>query len=170
MKKRFFILPALLILAACGQAPETKGPDLPRDVPGATQPFTSEAAGKPVLQVYQVNPDGSSQELLVPGLTQQAESPLAMPDIKGMVITAEGFNPSSLTFKTGTKLIIQNSDAAPHQPSSDPHPLHTDCPELNAENPLGMGESYEMVLTEAKTCGMHDHLNPEMKATITVTE
>jgi hypothetical protein len=174
MKNRYYIYPALavlvIILAACGQAPQTKGPNLPKDVPGATQPYTSEAAGKPGLKVYQVNPDGSSQEVVVPGLTQQSESIGVVPDTKGMVITAEGFNPSSLTFKTGTKLIIQNSDNVNHQPMSDPHPAHTDCPELNSDKPLAMGEFFEVVLTEAKTCGIHDHLNPGLKATITVTE
>lgn len=175
MKTGYYVFPALLVsaivLAACAQTPaQPPAPTLPKDVPGATQPFTSEAAGKPGLSVYQVNQDGSSQEVAVPGLTQQEDNSIAVPATKGMVITKEGFNPSTLTFKVGTKLIIQNSDSANHQPMSDPHPAHTDCPELNSAKPLALGEFYEVTITSAKTCGIHDHLNPELKAAITVTE
>jgi hypothetical protein len=180
MKTRYISYPALiiavLVLAACAQ--QTKPPNLPKEVTGTPAPYTGEAGGgkgtgeiAPGLTVYQVNPDGSSQQ--IGGNTPPQESAPAIgtdPDVKGMVITKEGFNPSTLTFKTGTKLIIQNSDSAMHQPASDPHPVHTDCPELNSDKPLAMGEFLEVTLTGPKTCGFHDHLNPGLKATITVTE
>jgi len=188
MKIRYLLYPPLvasvIMLTACGQATQPEAPNLPKDVPGATQPYTGEAATgeaakKPGLTVYQINPDGSSQQVLVPGLTQQPEGTGGagaaaennrqdgiIPDMKGMVITKEGFNPSSLTLKAGTKLIIQNSDDASHRPMSDPG---TDCPGLNSDKPLAKGEFFEVVLTEPGTCGIHDDLNQQLKATITVT-
>ena len=82
MKIRYLLYPPLvasvIMLTACGQATQPEAPNLPKDVPGATQPYTGEAATgeaakKPGLTVYQINPDGSSQQVLVPGLTQQPE-------------------------------------------------------------------------------------------------
>lgn len=162
-----------LFLSACAeQKPEKR---LPREVVNTSpQPYTGEV-GKPKdpgvvedsgLQVYQINEDGTSQEVLV----GQDEENKAETVGKGIVITADGFVPPAITMKVGQKLMIQNMDTADHQPSSDPHPEHSDCPELNAGKVLKENEFYEVTVGEPKTCGIHDHLNPELKATITITE
>ena len=170
MKKTglFFLILIVLssfILAACG------GPAAP--AAQTPLPYTGEAAQKDAgLKIYQVQPDGTRIEVKNVNITQETQQsgPVVLTDTKGMVIDATGFQPDSLTFKAGTKLIIQNIDTVSHQPSSDPHPAHTDCPELNAGKPLAAGESYEVTITGPKVCGIHDHLNPDLKATITVTE
>ena len=55
---------------------------------------------------------------------------------------------------------------------SDPHPEHTDCPELNQIGFLNPGQSRQSGnLNIARQCGMHDHQSPDTKslwATITI--
>jgi hypothetical protein len=41
---------------------------------------------------------------------------------------------------------------------SDPHPVHTDCPEINQVGLLNPGQSRRTgTLNIARTCGYHDH-------------
>jgi hypothetical protein len=55
-----------------------------------------------------------------------------------------------------------NQDSRPHQPQSNPHLVHTDCPAINRIGILQPGESR---VTDAfdveKVCGFHDHMNPD---------
>ena len=55
---------------------------------------------------------------------------------------------------------------------SDPHPEHTDCPELNQIGHLEPGQSRQSGnLNIARTCGIHDHIDPDtasLKGTITI--
>jgi len=165
------ILATALFLTACGEQKPVI--NLPKEIVSPTPfPYTGEA-GKPKtpgLQVYQLNNDGTSQE--VSNINSvNTDKPAAIGAVaKGIVITKDGFTPSAITYKAGTKLTIQNMDSVEHQPASDPHPAHTICPELNSEKPLAPNEFFEVVITGPKTCPIHDHLNPALTATITVTE
>src|SRR5688572_11956655 len=47
-----------------------------------------------------------------------------------ITITATGASPRDVTISAGGRITWINQDSVPHQPSSDPHPLHTDCPGL----------------------------------------
>jgi hypothetical protein len=55
---------------------------------------------------------------------------------------------------------------------SDPHPEHTDCPEINQVAFLSPGERRETGnFVMARSCGFHDHDNPDnesLKGTITI--
>jgi hypothetical protein len=45
--------------------------------------------------------------------------------------------------------------------SSNPHPSHTDCPEINQVGFLSAGQSRQTGnLNTARTCGFHDHNQP----------
>ena len=45
--------------------------------------------------------------------------------------------------------------------NSDPHPEHTDCPELNQIGFLNPGQSRQSGnLNTARRCGLHDHERP----------
>jgi hypothetical protein len=45
--------------------------------------------------------------------------------------------------------------------TSDPHPEHTDCPEINQVGFLSAGQSRETGnLVTVRTCGFHDHDDP----------
>ena len=39
--------------------------------------------------------------------------------------------PTTLTVTRGTQITISNQDSRVHEMDSDPHPEHTDCPEIN---------------------------------------
>jgi hypothetical protein len=48
--------------------------------------------------------------------------------------------------------------------ASDPHPSHTDCPEVDVGD-LGPGQSgTTQNLNTLRTCGFHDHNQPDMVA------
>ena len=45
---------------------------------------------------------------------------------------------------------------------SDPHPEHTDCPEINNIGFISPGQTKETGnLNTVRTCGYHDHGNPD---------
>ena len=70
--------------------------------------------------------------------------------------------PSSLTVPRGTRVTFINNDSRRHEMTSDPHPEHTDCPELNAVGHLESGQQRESGnLNVARRCGFHDHINEQ---------
>lgn len=76
-------------------------------------------------------------------------------------ISAPGVTPKELTVAPGTRVLFVNNDTRGHDMASDPHPEHSDCPELNL-GALMPGQSRETLnLVVAKTCGFHDHDNPD---------
>jgi plastocyanin len=89
-----------------------------------------------------------------------------------LVIQNNTICPSALTVTRGTQVTILNSDSRTHEMDSDPHPEHTDCPELNQIGFLNPGQSRQSGnLNIARKCGMHDHASPDtasLKATITI--
>ena len=55
-----------------------------------------------------------------------------------------------------------NQDTRAHQPQSNPHLVHTDCPAINAVGVLQPGESrMSGTFDVEKACGFHDHMNPD---------
>jgi hypothetical protein len=89
-----------------------------------------------------------------------------------LVIQNNTICPSILTVTRGTQITILNSDSRTHEMDSDPHPEHTDCPELNQIGFLNPGQSRQSGnLNVARRCGMHDHNSPDtaaLKVTITI--
>jgi plastocyanin len=89
-----------------------------------------------------------------------------------ITLTAAGASPKSISIMIGTRVLFVNSDSRPHNMNSDPHPEHTDCPELNQVGFLTPGQSRETGnLVTARTCGFHDHDNPALttlQGTITI--
>ena len=83
-------------------------------------------------------------------------------------ITAEGFSPPTLTIPAGTTVRFTNKDAELHWPASGIHPTHQLCPGFDALKGLRPGESYSFTFTQAKTCPLHDHLNPQVRGSIFV--
>lgn len=101
-------------------------------------------------------------------------NPITPPGPGGSVtvitITAAGANPRTLTVDLGTRIRWVNNDSRAHEMSSDPHPEHNICPELNSRV-LTPGQQHETNnLVTARTCGFHDHLLPaQMNLTGTIT-
>ena len=89
-----------------------------------------------------------------------------------IVIMNNSVCPQSLTVPRGTQVTFSNQDSRVHEMDSDPHPEHTDCPEINQVGFLGPGQSRQTGnLNAARRCGFHDHGNPDnaaLKGTITI--
>jgi plastocyanin len=70
--------------------------------------------------------------------------------------------PKQLTVPPGTRVLFVNSHSRRHDMTSDPHPDHQDCPELNQVGALNVGQSRETGnLVAVRTCGFHDHDDPD---------
>lgn len=83
--------------------------------------------------------------------------------------TSNGFSPSTLTVKKGTKLTVVNKSSEPVQFSSGEHPTHTEDPELNMDE-LAPGESGSITVTVVGTHEFHDHNDDSKTGTLIVTE
>ena len=82
-----------------------------------------------------------------------------------ITITASGVTPKSVQVSLGQRVMFVNNDNRPHNMTSDPHPEHDDCPDLNQVGFLSPGQSRETGnLVTARTCGFHDHDNFENNA------
>jgi hypothetical protein len=79
--------------------------------------------------------------------------------------------PSSVTVTRGGRVTMVNNHSQAHDMWSDPHPEHTQCPEL-AWGFLTTGQSRASSnLNTARTCGFHDHNQPDnaaLKGTIVI--
>src|SRR5215510_1280779 len=49
--------------------------------------------------------------------------------------------PANITVPRGTQVTFINQDGTAHEMNSDPHPEHTDCPEINQVGHLENGQS-----------------------------
>jgi plastocyanin len=75
-----------------------------------------------------------------------------------ITITASGASPQHIQIAPGSRVTIVNSDTRAHNMTSNPHPEHTDCPELNQVGLLTPGQSRQSGnLNTARVCGFHDH-------------
>jgi plastocyanin len=78
-----------------------------------------------------------------------------------ITITSSGVSPANIVINAGTRVTFVNNDGRSHNMTSDPHPDHTDCTELNQVGFLASGQSRESGnLVTVRTCGFHDHDNP----------
>ena len=89
-----------------------------------------------------------------------------------ITITSSGVSPKNLLVSPGSQVTFMNSDSRDHEMTSDPHPEHTDCPAINTVDLVVPGQSKQTSnLNTVRTCGYHDHRNPEntaLKGTITI--
>jgi plastocyanin len=72
----------------------------------------------------------------------------------------------------GTQVTFTNNDSVHHDMESDPHPEHTDCPEINQVGFLSPGQTRQTGnLNTKRVCGFHDHddaQNSRWRGTITI--
>jgi plastocyanin len=78
-----------------------------------------------------------------------------------------GFSPSSVTVKAGESIKVTNSSSSDLDFASDPHPVHTDEPELNAGS-IAPGSSKTFKVSNKGTWGFHNHENENHEGTIIV--
>jgi plastocyanin len=73
-------------------------------------------------------------------------------------ITAAGVSPKEVRIEVGTRVLFVNEDTRSHEVMSDPHPLHTGCPEINQVADLGPGQSRQTgAFGATRNCGFHDN-------------
>jgi plastocyanin len=77
-------------------------------------------------------------------------------------ITTAGVSPKELTVSPGTRVLFINNDSRRRNMTSDPHPEHNDCLEINDVGLLNVGQFRETGnLVVVRTCGFHDHDDPD---------
>ena len=82
-----------------------------------------------------------------------------------IVIYNNAVCPQNITVPLGTQVTFINNDTRVHDMESDPHPEHTDCPEIGQAGYLSPGQQRQTGnLVVARTCGYHDHQNFDVKS------
>ncbi len=84
-----------------------------------------------------------------------------------VTITADGFNPATITIKAGTKVTWINKSGAIVSINSNPHPIHTDYSPLNLGT-VQDGASVSLTFDKPGTYKYHNHLNPSQTGTVVV--
>lgn len=70
--------------------------------------------------------------------------------------------PTTVTITRGGRVTFINNHNQSHDMSSDPHPDHTDCPEMAQVGFLTTGQQRTTGnFNTARTCGFHDHNLPD---------
>lgn len=81
-------------------------------------------------------------------------------------------SPATVSISVGQSVTFVNNSTRTRNVSSDPHPAHTDCQQVNAVNLLAPGQTkLTNAFTTARTCGFHDHDDPDnagLKGSITI--
>ena len=80
-----------------------------------------------------------------------------------IVIDSTGnVTPRDVTVMAGSRVTFTNNHNTSHQMASDPHPVHTDCPPMNAVGIISNGQTkLTNAFTAARSCGFHDHDDPD---------
>lgn len=93
-----------------------------------------------------------------PTSPQAPASPAVADPAMTITITSAGVSPKEIQVAIGGRVTFVSNDNAFHEMTSDPHPIHTDCPEINSVGALGPGTTRPTAaFTRAMTCGFHDH-------------
>ena len=75
-----------------------------------------------------------------------------------ITIANNAVSPRNITIARGSQVTFVNNDSRTHQMFSNPHPEHTDCPEINDVGFLSPGQSRQTGnMNTVRTCGYHDH-------------
>ena len=74
-----------------------------------------------------------------------------------ITITSSVASPQTVTIVRGAQVTFVNNDSRAHDIRSNPHPGHTDCPEINQAGLIQPGNNRQTGnLTTVRSCGFHD--------------
>jgi plastocyanin len=81
-----------------------------------------------------------------------------------ITITNNTVSPKNVSVPRGSQVAFVNNDNTTHNMASDPHPEHTDCPEINQVGSLSPGQTRLTgnMTTNRAVCGFHDHDAPNV--------
>ncbi len=89
-----------------------------------------------------------------------------------ITITNGAVSPSSVTIAAGQSVTFVNNDNRAHDMASDPHPVHSTCPQMNAVGNIPPGGTRSSnAFPTARTCGFHDHnddTNRSLQGTVVI--
>lgn len=85
-------------------------------------------------------------------------------------VSDNGFTPKDLTVKKGSTVTFTNKSSKTVWPASDPHPTHTDDSAFDPKKGIEAGASWSFTFNQVGEWGLHDHLSPFRRGTVTVTE
>lgn len=115
------------------------------------------------LVFFNNNQASAPNSQTIPEATK-SETGASKPEI---IYNNDGFSPNSLTVKLNEQVTITNNSSKTLQFDSDPHPQHTDNPELNVEI-VQPNESKSFSVSKTGDFGIHNHLNSSERMTLTV--
>ena len=104
---------------------------------------------------------------LVTAIAFQAGRHTGRPGIAVVDITSNGFQPATLSVKSGTEIVWTNKDTDLHQIVANPFPSGTDLPSLRSEI-LNGSQGYVYTTGKTGTFGYHDQLHPTVNGTVIV--
>src|SRR5712692_7226049 len=88
-------------------------------------------------------------------------TPNPTPSTATVTIMASGVSQKTVQVSVGGHVTFVNNDTRSHTIDSNPHPAHTDCPEINQVGLLQPGQSRDTGnFSAARFCGYHDHSAP----------
>ena len=102
------------------------------------------------------------------GSTSGPSSPATAPSgavaTQTITISNNTVSPKNIIAARGSQVTFVNNDTVSHNMFSDPHPDHTDCPEINAVGFLAPGQTRrtDNMITNRTVCGFHDHDLPNV--------
>ena len=93
-----------------------------------------------------------------PSPTSPTTTPAGAVSTLTITIANNAVSPPNIIVPRGSQVTFINNDNRSHDMESDPHPEHTDCPELAQVGFLNPGQSHQSGnLNIARICGFHDH-------------
>lgn len=108
-----------------------------------------------------------SQKTISPTTQQPSPANEATKEQNIITLTQDGFSPSTLTIKTGTKATWINKSGSQAAVNSNPHPVHTNYSPFNLGS-FSDGSTLSLIFDKTGTYGYHNHLNPSQSGTIIV--
>lgn len=125
-------------------------------------------AYKLFLRKTPVSPTSQSDAGLTPNKFSTQDKILSTDVV--VKVTDTGFVPDSITVKKGTPVVWINQTNDFVWPASNPHPLHTDYPGFDPQEPFKNRETWTFTFDRVGNWGYHNHLKPSMRGTVRVTE
>ncbi len=117
-----------------------------------------------IVGIILVRNNKESTQPIVPNRSETQTETLE----KLVTYTDSGYDPASLTVKSGTNVTFKNESSGPMWTASDPHPTHTDLSGFDSKKGTPSGESYTFKFDKAGTYTYHNHLNPGKQGKIIV--
>jgi plastocyanin len=99
-----------------------------------------------------------------PSPTSPTTAPAGAVRTNTITISNSVASPKDVIVTRGTQVTFINNDNQTHNMTSDPHPEHTDCPEINSVGFLTGGQTRQTgnMITNRAVCGFHDHDLPNV--------